>query len=59
MVWSKATVNYFRLKSILMFNINEAIINLFVLPSLRKSTVRSLENVVSVSSLDSTSIAVP
>jgi hypothetical protein len=59
MVWSKATVNYFRLKSILVFNINEAIINLFVLPSLRKSTVWSLGNVMSVSSLDSTSIAVP
>ena len=58
MVWSKATVNNFRLKTILVFNIDEAIINLFVLPSLRKFTVRSLENVVRLPSLDSTSIAV-
>ena len=49
----------FRLKSIVVFNVNEAIINLFVLASLRQSTVWSLEHIVSVSSLDGTTIAVP
>ena len=59
MVWSKAAVHDFRLKSIVVFNVNEAIINLFVLASLRQSTVWSLEHIVSVSSLDGTTIAVP
>ena len=59
MVWSKAAVHDFRLKSIVVFNVNEAIINLFVLASLRQSTVWSLEDIVSVSSFVGTTIAVP
>ena len=59
MVWSKAAVHNFRLKSIVVLNVNEAIINLFAMASLRQSTVWSLEHIVSVSSLDGTTIAVP
>lgn len=57
-VWSQAAVNNFRLKSTVVFNVYEAMVHLFILASLRQSTVWSLEHVVSVSSLDSTTIAV-